>query len=147
MLKNNRKAFTMLEIVFVIVVIGILSAVAIPKFAITRDDANIAKAKATLAAVRSSIATERQKQILRGVFTGITDLGDATNVFSVFNGGTEQVLQYPIVGCTERECWERVDATNYRYHLPVSGVANFALVNNRLDCSDVDTTNCQLLTD
>jgi prepilin-type N-terminal cleavage/methylation domain-containing protein len=34
-----KKAFTMIEVVFVIVIIGILAAVAIPKLAATRSDA------------------------------------------------------------------------------------------------------------
>ena len=55
MLTSNRKAFTMIELIFVIVVIGILSAVAIPKFAATRTDAQITKAKATLNCNRRSI--------------------------------------------------------------------------------------------
>ena len=67
-----RSAFTMLEITFVIVIIGILSAIAIPKFAATRDDAIITKGRATVAALRSAIATERQKRILRGNFDAIT---------------------------------------------------------------------------
>jgi general secretion pathway protein G len=68
-----RKAFTMVELVFVIVVIGILAAIAVPKFAVTRDDAMIAKARATVGALRSAIATERQKRILKGDFSDITD--------------------------------------------------------------------------
>ncbi len=68
-----KKAFTMIELIFVIVVIGILAAIAIPKFAATRDDAEITKARAAVGAMRTAIATERQKRILRGDFTGITD--------------------------------------------------------------------------
>ncbi len=36
-----KKAFTMIELIFVIVIIGILSAIAIPKLAATRDDAEV----------------------------------------------------------------------------------------------------------
>jgi general secretion pathway protein G len=80
-----KKAFTMVELVFVIVVIGILSAIAIPKFAATRDDAIISKALAEVSAMRSAIATERQKRILRGDFTDIV-AADIT--------GTPSLLEY-----------------------------------------------------
>jgi len=66
-----KKAFTMVELIFVIVVIGILAAIAVPKLAATRDDAEISKAIAAVGAMRSAIATERQKRILGGVFTDI----------------------------------------------------------------------------
>ena len=38
-----KKAFTMVELIFVIVIIGILAGVALPQFAATRDDAKISK--------------------------------------------------------------------------------------------------------
>ena len=152
---SSKKAFTMVELVFVIVVIGILSAIAIPKFAATRDDAEITKAIATIGSVRSALATERQKRILRGDFSVINSLNSTgTNVaFSTFsadnNGNEANVLEYPVSDCTglgkSKGCWS-VNNGIYTYNMPNTGAVDFNITGSRFECTDLSDTNCQLLT-
>lgn len=52
-----KKAFTMVELIFVIVIIGILATVALPKLAATRDDALIAKNSQYIMGIMTEIST------------------------------------------------------------------------------------------
>ena len=95
----KKSAFTMIELVFVIVVLGILAAVAVPRLAATRDDAAIAKGRSDVASIRSGIITERQSRLFRGDSTFITNiLMDNGGLF----GG---VMTYPIVAQAGRGHW------------------------------------------
>lgn len=57
--------FTLTELIIVIVVLGVLAAIAIPKFADTSDDAKLAKASAIFGSLKASYAV--QSAIHKGV--------------------------------------------------------------------------------
>ena len=55
---TNRSGFSMIELVFVIVILGVLAAVAVPRFVATRTDAQIATARSDMAAAQKAIVAK-----------------------------------------------------------------------------------------
>ncbi len=53
--KNGKAAFTLVEIMVVVIVIGILAATIIPKFMGTTHDAKVATAKSNIAEIESAL--------------------------------------------------------------------------------------------
>ena len=127
-MKTSKQAFTMIELVFVIVVIGILSAIAIPKFAATRTDAQISKGRADISSIRSAIMTERQSRLITGDSKFIA-AGTSTNQLDdggLFGG----VLTYPITA---------KDASGH-WHNRASSDANNSTVDFKIGTADVPFT-------
>ncbi|MDP2866665.1 MAG: prepilin-type N-terminal cleavage/methylation domain-containing protein [Elusimicrobiota bacterium] len=54
-MKNNKKGFTLIELMIVVAIIGILAAIAIPKFADLINKAKEGSTKGALSSVRSAI--------------------------------------------------------------------------------------------
>ena len=71
-----KKGFTMIELIFVIVILGILASVAIPRLAATREDAEIS---AALSNLRTLVSDANAYYLAKGSFAG-TNWRDFTNV-------------------------------------------------------------------
>ena len=118
----------MVELVFVIVVLGILAAVAVPKLSATRDDALIVRGKADVAAIRTGIVSERQTRLVKGQHSYITE-GNLSKT-KLFDG----VMMYGITASTGRNGWS---GSGGSYAYKVNGVTNSFTYDE-----DAGTFNC-----
>ena len=77
-----KRAFTMLELIFVIVIIGIIAGVAVPKLSDAREKAEAAKIAANLRILLSDL---QQYRILKGHFPTNNGFPDITKVSGAFD--------------------------------------------------------------
>lgn len=84
-----KKAFTMIELIFVIVILGILAAVAIPRLAATRDDADITTSLSDLHVSIGDFGSYYTSQGSFDLISNMTNVGrfDSPST-DVSNGGT-----------------------------------------------------------
>ncbi|MDX1808890.1 MAG: prepilin-type N-terminal cleavage/methylation domain-containing protein [Sulfurospirillaceae bacterium] len=152
---GTRPAFTMIELIFVIVVIGILSAIAIPRLAASRDDAVLVKAKSQVSAIRSGIAMQKNKRLLEGTTPALLpSLDSVTNynlanqrLFNYADGNSSNVLEYPIYSKINSDgAWVKTAANKYSIYLRNTTVSfDYNSTSGIFDCSHTDQ-NCKDLT-
>lgn len=89
-----KKGFTMIELIFVIVILGILASVAIPRLASTRSDAEISAATGNIRTILSDIsAYSVVKGDLTGdeLFSAVTNVAVGDKTVSISTGSTLKV--------------------------------------------------------
>jgi general secretion pathway protein G len=131
----------MIELIFVIVIIGILSAVALPKMSSIMEMAYLGKAKDELASMRSGLNNLRQIYILRGEASHQITTSDV-------NG----TLSYGLQICgnsAEKKCWAFDSSDNKKmiYRLVNGKTLVYNITDNsKIECNtSASTADCSLL--
>lgn len=110
--KCKRGAFTLVELVMVIVIIGLLAAVVVPKFSNLRDEAQNAAEQGMVSAIKSGINTAYMTSLAQGsnAYPDVLDSaanGDASEANPLFINVIEN-------GITDNN-WEKTGARAYKF--------------------------------
>jgi type II secretion system protein G len=84
---SNRKGFTLIELLIVVVIIGILAAIAIPKFAATKDKARLASVKSDIRNIETAEEAYFADNAAYGDYTAI----NGANLFTSSAGNTATI--------------------------------------------------------
>jgi general secretion pathway protein G len=170
-LENSRKrAFTLIELIFVIVIIGLLASISVPKFMTTKSSASSTSAKAIVSSLRTSIETKHGEWLIddtldstngysnKGYPSSLDDIdGQSNNGDKLFNKivNSTPILKTPIISCSATEgtdCWykESNDSTVSYYRYKLSDSENLRIDYNnssgKIECQDGDNitkTQCE----
>jgi len=118
-----KKSFTLIELIFIIVIIGLLASVAIPKFNQTKANASSVSAKSIVSAVRTTIETKHGEWIINDDLNaddGYTPQGYPIKLDNakenlanenLFDGNeTLPLLKNPVKSCLSNNCWFKYKA-------------------------------------
>ena len=147
-----ERAFTLVELVIVIAIVGILAAIAIPRFIDIRSEAYIAQRDGIIGAVRAGILTAASKNQTSASPVAATFPPDLEQTWAGMTGGT---LEGAPTNCdtTAKACFELVipggyvdanwqqllaDGSKYKFTAPVGGgtqTCTYSSTNGTLLCS------------
>ncbi len=97
--KRNQKGFTLIEIIAVLVILGILAAVAIPKFFDLQGESRQKAVEGALASVQSTLTQQYSQGLLNGDYNatsgphanGTVNVGDFVGGWTAGSSGTYTV--------------------------------------------------------
>lgn len=90
---RNQKGFTLIELVIIIVLLGLLAAVAIPRYIDLREDARKAAAKGNLDAARAALTLDFASAVAKGQSYSL--IITSSNITGTIESRLETPPKYP----------------------------------------------------
>ena len=137
-----KNSFSLIEIIFTITIISIISIVAIPKLFFNVDNANIVKLRSDVALIRNGINKYKNKQLFSNETVTLDSLGNSDSL--LFN----TILTQPIVAKENiGGNWSKQSTNSYKAWISNYKYVEFAYSSDNLtfDC-DFNDEYCEDLT-
>lgn len=135
-----RKAFSLLELIFVIIIISILLSLSLSNISISRDDASFLKIKADISAVQNSLNLLKTKANFSSKPFDLNRLDNSIlysveneNIFYFDEDNSSNILQKPIITSASNYGWIKSDMNTYKVNIDTKEIV-FKYKNNVFSC-------------
>lgn len=139
----KQRAFSLIELIFAVVIISVIAIVAIPNFKSVKNKTDMVKIKSDIALIRDALNQYKNKNILSSSNDSLDSLDDGGEYLFI------NILKTPIIATTSPKAsyWMKVTDTKYKVWLDTQSAVEFVYNSSQytFEC-DFDDDNCKELT-